>query len=103
VKGLVVAGLLVVGVAGCGADAPGREQLARSLADSGLPEDVAGCAADALADNLTEQQLLDIAERGGGGAPVDDPNRTDDPLDLVRAALAECRTQLDPTTTTSVP
>lgn len=99
----MLAGCLGVGAVACAAEPSGRDELARSLASSGLPQDVAGCAADALVDNLSSQELLDIAERGGGGAPVDDPERTDDSLDLVRAALAECRAQLEPTTTTGVP
>jgi hypothetical protein len=98
-----LAGCLGLGAAACAADPPGRDELARSLASSGLPEDVAGCAADALHDHLSTQELRDIAERGGGGAPVDDPERTDDAMDQVRTALAECRTKLEPTTTTAVP
>jgi hypothetical protein len=87
--------------AACGSDAPPRGEISSSLVKSGVPADVADCAAGALVDNLTDQQLADIAARGGGAAPADDPNRTDDPMDQLRAALEKCRAMLPTTTTTT--
>lgn len=94
---LAVVGLTVVLVA-CSAATPDRDELVGALQTSGVPADVARCAADAIEDSLSTDELAQIVERGPGGAPADDTERTDDPSDKVRAALAECREQL-PTTT----
>ena len=99
--GVVLLGFFV-GVRACSVTVPDRDELAASLVDSGLPADVASCAADALYDHLSEDELRSLAERGGGGAPVDDPERDDDSADQVREAMVECRAKLDASTTTTV-
>ncbi|MEZ5180877.1 MAG: hypothetical protein R2702_03235 [Acidimicrobiales bacterium] len=90
-------------LAGCSTEAPGRDEIARSLRASGFSVEAADCAADALVDNLSDDQIAELAERGGGGAPVDDPNRTDDPADKVREAMNACRPLVEGTTTTTTP
>lgn len=96
---LVAMGAL--GVAGCSSKAPANEEIVEALVTSGLPEDVATCAADALTDTLSEEQLAQLTERGGGGAPVDDPARTDDTADQLRDAMSRCRTLFESSTTTT--
>lgn len=94
----VAACALSVGVAACAAPTPDRAELTDALAASGLPQDVARCAADALLSELSQEELDVLVERGNGGVPVDDPDRDDDPADRLRAALADCQ-ELLPTTT----
>jgi hypothetical protein len=89
---------LAVLVAACSAGTPSRNELVEALKTSGVPADVARCAADAMEDSLSSDQLAQIVERGPGGAPADDAERTDDPSDKVRAALAVCREDLPVTT-----
>lgn len=99
-RGLVgpVALALAVLVAGCSGATPSRSELRDALAASGIPADVARCATDAIEDSLSTDEIAQIVERGSGGAPADDPDRTDDSSDRVRGALATCRETL-PTTT----
>ncbi len=99
--GAVAALALGVVLAGC-AEAPSRTELTDALVTSGVPTDVARCAADAITDTLSEDQIVQIVERGPGGAPPDDPKDQQDASDRVRAALAECRADL-PAATTTVP
>lgn len=98
----VVTAVLVLmastGAGACSASTPDRAELTDALATSGLPQDVARCAADALVSELSQEELDVLVERGNGGVPVDDPDRDDDPADRLRAALAGCQ-ELLPTTT----
>lgn len=91
-------GALALLVTACSTPTPSRTELADALEDSGIPADVARCTAEAITESFDEDQLAQIVERGPSGAPADDPDRTDDPADRVRDALAVCRAQL-PTTT----
>ncbi len=97
--------MLAVLITACSAGTPSRNELVEALKTSGIPPDVARCAADAIEDSLSSEQLAQIVERGPGGAPADDTERTDDPSDKVRAALAVCREDLPVTTVpgTTVP
>lgn len=90
----LVALMLAVLITACSAGTPSRNELVEALKTSGIPADVARCAADAIEDSLSSEQLAQIVERGPGGAPADDTERTDDPSDKVRAALAVCREDL---------
>ncbi len=93
-----VAGGLTLLSAACSTPAPSRSELADALVDSGIPAPVARCTAEAITESFDDDQLARIVERGPGGAPTDDPDRTDDAVDKVGLALAACRAQL-PTTT----
>ena len=99
---LVVAGMGLAATA-CSAGAPSRDELVESLITSGLSKAESTCAADAIVDNLTDDEVAEIVERGGGGAPRDDPEKADDTMDKLRAALAVCRDQAAATSTTTVP
>jgi len=96
---LFVAAAMVLLLASCGGGAPGEQELADSLVDSGLSEQVATCAAEALFENMSSEEIDLVAERGGGGAPVDDPDRTDDTADKVREALVACQALIETTST----
>lgn len=96
-------GLLAVTASACAEPVPDRDELAEALQDSGLTASVARCTADAITESLSEDELAQIAERGPGGAPPDDPKRSDDPTDQVRDAMAACRAELPTTTTTAPP
>lgn len=93
---------------GC-AGAPSRGELVEALETSGIPTARAECAADAVIEELTDDEITEIVQRGPAGAPRDDPDSTDDASDRVRAALAECQqvgeeqapTTTAPDTTTS--
>lgn len=103
--GVVLAAALL-GAAGCSAPAPSEEELSDALVDSGLSRKVADCTASALTDSLTESELAEITERGSGGAPVDDPKKTNESADKLTEAMAACRElqiASQPTTTTAVP
>ncbi|WP_426573070.1 hypothetical protein [Aquihabitans sp. McL0605] len=96
----------VVVLAGCGTPTPKQDDLAQALVDSGVAKPVADCAASALVRSLTPSELQELAERGGGGAPVDDPAKTDDSADKLAKAMTRCKElQLStaPTTTTTAP
>lgn len=99
---LLAAGLVVVAAA-CATPTPKTDQLSTALVDSGLSKPVAHCTAAALTSSLSPGELRQIADRGAGGAPVDDPAKKDEPADKLTAAMAKCRALLDstPTTTTS--
>lgn len=101
VAAVAVAAIALVALAGCSTPAPANDDIVDALVSSGLPEDVATCAADALTDTLTDDQLAELTERGGGGAPTDDPARTDDTADQLRDAMSRCRTLYDASTTTT--
>lgn len=94
--GLVAA---VVLVGGC-AEAPSRDELVRALELSGIPTERAECAAEAVLGELSEDEVVELVQRGPAGAPRDDPDATDDSSDRVRAALAECQ-QVGATSTTT--
>jgi hypothetical protein len=91
---------VTVAAAACSAGAPSRDELVESLITSGLSESESTCAADAIVDNLTDDEIAQIVERGGGGAPRDDPQDADDTMDKLRAALNVCRDQAAATSTT---
>lgn len=76
--------------------------MVRALRTSGVPAAQAQCTADAIYDNLTDDQVRQLADRGNGGTPKDDPLRTDDALDKLNAAMATCR-DVGTATTTTVP
>ena len=89
-------------VLGACAKSPSDPQLVDALTKSGIPKAEATCASKAIHASLTKAEIEQIVERGSGGAPQDDPKRTDDSLDKVRAALTVCRdTAAALTTTTS--
>jgi len=98
--GALAVGLAALGVAGCSASPPSQNELAQALEDSGLSAEMATCTSKAVIDNLSDEQLAELTERGAGGAPVDEPDRTDDAADKVREALTACRDTLAITTTT---
>jgi hypothetical protein len=84
------AGLVVV-AAGCSTPAPKQQELADALVDSGLSRKVADCTAKAFTGTLSSSELSAIAERGAGGAPVDDPKQSGEDIDDLLAAMAKCR------------
>lgn len=103
--GLIVA-VVVAALVGAGwflltsfeAEPPSRSELVAAYESSGMPPAQAECAADAILDNLSDHEVSMIVERGPSGAPVDDPDVADEPIDLARTALGECRA-LEPVTT----
>lgn len=99
---IAVSGLLAIAATSCAEPVPDRDELAEALQDSGLSASVARCTADAITENLSDDELAQIAERGPGGAPRDDPDETDDSTDQVREAMAICRAELPTTTTVPV-
>lgn len=89
---LVLSAVLGLGALGAGCSSgPDHGEVVDALITSGLSEEQARCAADALFDELTEDELAQLADRGAGGAPVDDPDRADDAADRIRTALNACR------------
>ena len=98
--GLLVAIALGVGAAACSTATPSRDDLVDALVTSGLSKAESACAADAVVDNLTDDELAEIVERGGSGAPRDDPKDADDTMDKLRTALNVCRDQAAATSTT---
>lgn len=102
--GLIVAAVVVV-LVGAGwfllssfeAEPPTRRELVAAYESSGMAPAQAECAADAILDNLSDHEVSMIVERGPSGAPVDDPDVADEPIDRARTALGECRT-LEPVT-----
>ncbi|MBX3287108.1 MAG: hypothetical protein KF703_17300 [Actinobacteria bacterium] len=91
---------LGVGATACGTKPPSRQELVDSLVTSGLPKSESTCAADAIYDNLSSDEIAEIVERGGSGAPRDDPQDANDTMDKLRAALGVCRDQAAATSTT---
>jgi hypothetical protein len=81
---------VVLTVAGC-ASSVSRAELVESLERSGIDTPRAECAADAVLDELSDEEVARLLDRGPAGAPRDDPERSDDASDRVRAALAECQ------------
>ena len=104
--GAAVALVALVATAGCSAPAPKQQDIADALVDSGISRRVADCTAKALTDSLSSSELAEIAERGGGGVPVDDPNKTGEGIDRLNEAMVRCRelqVASEPTTTTTTP
>lgn len=103
---LAAAGL-AMSLTGCGSSSPSDAQLVRSLKLAGMSSSEASCAADAIFTTLSDDQVAEIIQRGPSGAPYDDPTRTTDDMDRVRAALAKCRAAAEPettgTSTTTIP
>lgn len=95
---LAVAGF-ALSLTGCGSSTPTEAELVNSFKLAGMSSSQASCAADAIFDTLDGDQVAEIIERGPSGAPYDDPKRTDDDMDRVRAALAKCRAAAEPETT----
>lgn len=91
----------VVGLGACSTPNPSQDQFTESLVISGVDPEVAECTSKAVMDNLSDEQVRRINERGGGAAPVDDAAKPDEAADKVREALAACRDLL-PTTTLPV-
>jgi len=92
---------MIGSLTGCGSSTPTRGELVSSLERSGMAKDEAECAADAVLADLSDEQVALLVERGPGGAPVDDPDSTDDAADKVRAALGKCRAEAEAATTTT--
>ena len=84
---------------GCGSSTPTEAELVNSFKLAGMSSSQASCAADAIFDTLNGDQVAEIIERGPSGVPYDDPKRTDDDMDRVRAALAKCRAAAESETT----
>ncbi len=61
----------------------------------------------AIIDNLSDQELDLLVERGDTGPPRDDPKRNDDSMDRLRTAFSSCNIQAvadgEVTTTTAAP
>lgn len=101
---IVLLGASAAGLAGCGGPAIKEPDLTAALVDSGIPPKTAACVSKALTRSLTADELTQLAERGGGGAPVDDPKVPDESADKLNAAMVKCREVLlveQPTTTTT--
>ena len=95
---------LVLGVVGCAEPTPSASELEEALVDTGMNPEVADCAAKALTGSLSDEDLSDLTIRGGGAAPVDDPERDDDAYDQLRVAMDRCRSlQAEVAPTTVVP
>lgn len=99
---LALSAVVLIG-AGCSSAPPDRAQVVRALRTSGIPAAQARCTADAIYDNLTDEQVRQLVERGNGGTPKDNPTRTDDALDKLNAAMVTCRDLGSPTTSAPVP
>ncbi len=89
---------LAISLTGCGSSSPSEADLVRSLKLTGMSSSEASCAADAIFTTLSDDQVAQIIERGPSGVPYDDPARTTDDMDRVRAALAKCRAAAEPET-----
>ena len=87
-------GLVAAGLTACGTDPASSDDIKQGLVDAGVDAELAECAADAVVDNLSADQIVALMERGPAGAPRDDPERTEDDSDKVRAAIAECKEQV---------
>ncbi|WP_421120305.1 hypothetical protein ACE2AJ_02995 [Aquihabitans daechungensis] len=93
----------LAGAAGCATPAPEEQELSDALVSSGISRKVADCTAAALTDSLSSSDLAEITERGSGGVPVDDPEKTDEDIDKLTQAMSACRDlhiASEPTTTT---
>lgn len=90
---LLGAGGLLAACAGT----PEQDELVESLERAGLPAAQAECAAAALYDNLSDEQIAKIAERGAS-AVIDGPE-TDEPIDVARREIAACATTVTTSTT----
>lgn len=96
---VVPAGVLV----GCGTKEPSKQDLSDALVDSGLSRKVSDCVAKAVLDTLSPDEVSRLVQRGSGGAPTDDPKRSDDSADKLREAMSRCRTLQGESTTTTAP
>ncbi|QXC61742.1 hypothetical protein KSP35_02540 [Aquihabitans sp. G128] len=98
---------LVVAVAACSKPEPSRTELVDVFRRTGMTSAEARCVSDAILDNLSDDQLDAIIERGPSGAPVDPAGSTDGVATKVRTALAACKsseiTGTTSTTTTTLP
>lgn len=90
---------VVVSLVGACSSTPERDELVDALVRSGLSEAEARCAADAVYDNLPEDQIASIAERGSGAAR--DTDADDDPVDIARREITACQVEHQVTTTTA--
>lgn len=89
----------VVAVTGC-SKAPKQDELVDALMRAGLDRTEAQCAAAAVYDNLSKDQIEAITERGAS-AVLDDGNDPNEPIDKARREISECRTNYDVTTTSA--
>lgn len=82
-------------LAGCGHSAPSADELTETLMVAGMDEEQARCAAEAVTENLSDDDIESIMKAGPSGVPFDRNdagNRVDTPeVEAARAALAECR------------
>ena len=92
---MVWAGLCAVGLllGACSTPAPNRTDVTKALVASGYKPAEARCLAEAYERVLTDDELRDVAERGGGGVPTTKATR-------LSTALAACATGEQPSTTT---
>ena len=98
----LLAGTLgVAAILGGCSKAPSEPDLVDALVRSGLTTEEAQCAARALYDNLPDDEIAAIAERGPS-AVQDDPDVSDEPIDVARSEIAACRS-VSTTTSTSEP
>jgi hypothetical protein len=88
---VVLALTVLASVSACSDEVPAETELREALQASGLSAEVSECVASALSESLSDEELSELATRGGGAAPVDDPNRTDDSADALRIAMDRCR------------
>lgn len=88
---MLVAAALVLGA--CSFD-PDRDDIVEALEKGGLERPVAECVADAFGE-LPEADRKLIAERGSNGVR-DDFDDPDEPIDIVRRKMSECRNQAVP-------
>ncbi len=97
----VAAVLCAVVATACATEVPSRSELVAAFESSGLSADLAGCVTDAVLENLPDEDVIRLVERGAGAGPRDDPDRDDDPYDRTRAALTACQEAAAATSTTS--
>jgi hypothetical protein len=94
-------GVALAVLVGC-SDAPSQPDLVDSLVRSGLSTEEAECAAAALYDNLPDDQIAAITERGPS-AVIDDPKDPDEPIDVARSEIAACRSVSTTSTSAAAP
>jgi hypothetical protein len=103
IRAMVVGAVVVFAGAasGCATEVPSRSELVAAFEGSGLSADLAGCVTDAVLENLPDEDLIRLVERGSGAGPQDDPDRDDDSYDRTRAALTACQETAAATSTTT--
>lgn len=90
---VVLFAAIVVLLGACASD-PARHDIVDALEKGGLERPVAECVADAFGE-LPEADRKLIAERGSNGVR-DDFDDPDEPIDIARRKMSECRNQAVP-------